>query len=179
MDSGVASFKVNTNIPALEVSGKSNALQAKVQIRRGADGVTLERVEAWMPVKTLQTGMALRDEHMRKMVFTTAGGGVPDLRFESGEITCPGVEPGHEATCKIAGTLTVRGVMHAFTIPLKIREEGNGATFRASGEGVMKLSDYGIEQPSQLGVKTSDEVKLRFDLNGKPSGPITTAMGRP
>lgn len=178
VDSGIASFHVTTNIPALEVSGKSSALRARVQMHRDTTGVTLERIDAWMPVKTLVTGMALRDEHMRRLVFTTAVGDVPDLRFESGKIDCPGVAPGHEATCTIAGTLAIRGVERGFSIPLKVRQEGNGSAFRATGEGIVKLSDYGIEQPSQLGVKTSNEVKLHFDLNGKDGGLVTTAMGR-
>jgi polyisoprenoid-binding protein YceI len=179
VESGIASFYVTTNIPALEVSGKSNALQARVQIRRGAGGVTLERIEAWMPVSTLLTGMALRDEHMRKRIFTTAAGELPDLRFEGGEVACPGVEPGREATCKVSGTLAIRGVSRGFTVPFKIRQAGNGSAFRASGEGLVKLSDYGIEQPSQLGVKTANEVKLRFELNGKEGAAVTAvAMGR-
>src|SRR5450631_1108739 len=61
VDSGIASFHVTTNIPALEVSGKSNALQARVQMHHDTSGITLERIDAWMPVKTLLTGMALRD----------------------------------------------------------------------------------------------------------------------
>jgi polyisoprenoid-binding protein YceI len=179
VDKGVASFQVTTNIPALEVSGKSSALQARVQLHRDPSGLTLDRIDAWMPVKTLVTGMTLRDEHMRRRVFTTTGGDVPDLRFESGKIECPGVAPGHEATCTIAGNLSIRGVAHGFSIPLKVRQEGNGSAFRASGEGTLKLSDYGIEQPSQLGVKTANEVKLHFDLSGKEGGPVTAAMGRP
>jgi len=179
VESGIATFHVTTNVPALEVSGKSSALQARVQLHRDSSGVTLEKIEAWMPVKTLLTGMALRDEHMRKYIFATATGDLPDLRFESGRVNCPGVAPGHEATCTVTGTLAIRGVPRAFSIPLKVRQEGNGSAFRATGEGTVKLSDYGIEQPSQLGVKTSNEVKLRLDLNGKERGLVTTAMGRP
>jgi hypothetical protein len=32
----------------------------------------------------------------------------------------------------------------------------------AEGEGVVKLSDYGIPQPEQLGVKVANEVKLKL-----------------
>jgi hypothetical protein len=36
-----------------------------------------------------------------------------------------------------------------------------------SGESTVKLSDYGIEQPSQFGVKTADEVQLHIEFSGK------------
>ena len=177
VENGAASFFLPTNIPAIEISGKSSALHARVQVQRDANGVTLEHIEAWMPVKTLVTGMALRDQHMRKHIFTTAAGDIPDLRFESGKIDCPGVAPGREATCAVTGALSIRGAAKAFSIPLKVRQETGSGAFRAMGDGVVKLSDYGIEQPSQLGVKTSNEVKIHLDLSG--SAQVTTAMGRP
>src|SRR3954453_16928682 len=86
IENGVASFHVRTNIPALEVSGKSASLQARVRMHRDSDGVKLEHIEAWVSATTLKTGMSLRDEHMRKRIFTTSGGEVPDLRFESGDV---------------------------------------------------------------------------------------------
>src|SRR5438105_15869361 len=53
VENGAASFFVPTNIPAIEISGKSSALHARVQVQRDASGITLERIEAWMPVKTV------------------------------------------------------------------------------------------------------------------------------
>ena len=40
---------------------------------------------------------------------------------------------------------------------------------RASGQGIVKLSTYGIDQPSQLGVRTTDEVKLKLELTARRS----------
>jgi polyisoprenoid-binding protein YceI len=178
VDNGVASFHVRTNIPALEVSGKSASLQARVRMHRDSNGVKLEHIEAWVSAATLKTGMSLRDEHMRKRIFTTSGGEVPDLRFESGDVNCPGVAPGREATCAVTGTLAIRGASRAFSIPLKVRQDGSGTTFHAVGDGVVKLSDYGIEQPSQLGVKTSNEVSIHLDLSGKEADLVAAAPGR-
>src|SRR5437588_11517050 len=67
-----ATFQVGTNMPGLFVKGKSDALLARVQLRRNADGVTLERIEARLPVKTLATGIALRDQQLREHGFPTA-----------------------------------------------------------------------------------------------------------
>ena len=40
----------------------------------------------------------------------------------------------------------------------------------------MKLSDYGIEQPSQFGVKTSNEIQLHLEFTGK-EGPAAITSG--
>ena len=177
VENGIAAFHVSTTIPAIEVSGKSGALQARVQVRRDANGLKLEHIEAWVSPASIKTGMALRDDHMRKRIFTTSRGDVPDLRFESSDVVCPGVAPGHEATCAVSGTMAIRGVTHAFSIPLKVKQDGSGASFRAVGDGTVKLSDYGIEVPSQLGVKTSNEVNIHLDLTGKESSLVASSSG--
>ena len=52
--------------------------------------------------------------------------------------------------------------------------EDNGS-MRASGQGIVKLSAYGIDQPSQLGVRTTDEVKLKLELTAKGASPQAKA----
>ena len=71
VDGGTASFLVTTNVPAISVKGKSTALQARVRMERNADGLHLAEIEASMPVSSIATGMSLRDEHMRRYIFTT------------------------------------------------------------------------------------------------------------
>lgn len=175
VESGSVSFTLATNIPAIEVSGKSKSVQVRVLLHRETNGISTERIEASMPIKSLQTGMALRDEHMRKLIFTTPEGETPDLHFESGRTRCLGVVPGQDATCSVLGNLTLRGVSRPFVLPMKVRLDNGGTSFRATGEGVVKLSDYGIAQPTQLGVKGSNEVKLRLDLTGRPSKQMMTS----
>jgi polyisoprenoid-binding protein YceI len=167
---GTASFDVDTNMPALSVHGKSNALEGRVRVRRGPEGPLLEQIEAKLPVETLQTGLKLRDEHMRKYIFTTSDGQVPDVRFVADKATCSKAS-GNQSTCELAGDLVIRGTAKPFTIALKVTEDKG--SYHASGDGVVKLSTYGIEKPSQLGVKTSDDVKLRLDFTARP-GPVAT-----
>jgi polyisoprenoid-binding protein YceI len=160
---GTAIFVAITNVPAVGVKGKSTALVARLNLRRLAGGLQLEHIDARLSVKTLATGIGLADSHMRK-IFTTAGGQVPDLQFEGANATCSG--SAKDTTCQVAGVLTIRGIARPFTLPLKIREDG--AEFNASGDGVVKLSAYGIEQPSELGVKITDDIQLHFDFAAKP-----------
>jgi polyisoprenoid-binding protein YceI len=178
IEHATATFQVGTNMPGLLVKGKSDALQARVQIRRDSDGITLEHIEAQLPVKTLATGIALRDQHMREHIFTTPDGQIPDVKFEGEGISCPGIVAGHEASCKVSGTLSIRGTPRAFSVVLKIREAAGAPVFRAGGDGIVKLSEYGIEQPTQFGVKTENQIQLHFEFPETAVTALDTRAGR-
>ena len=169
---GTAAFAVDTNISGISVHGKSNALAARLRLRPTPDGAVLEGIEAEVPVKSLGTGMGIRDSHMRKHIFTTEDGQVPDLKFSADKAVCTKAAA-RQSTCELSGTLAIRGTARPFTVVLKVNEDGEN--FRAVGDGKVTLSAYGIERPSQLGVTTSDDVKLSFDLTAKQAGPRAVA----
>jgi polyisoprenoid-binding protein YceI len=169
---GTASFTATTNVATISVHGKSSALDARATVRDGFDGLALETVQARLPVKSLSTGMGLRDDHMRRLVFTHPDGRVPDITFVSREALCAS-DAAKQASCTVSGDLTIRGIERPFTMTLMVRRVGTG--FRADGDGVLKLSAYGIEQPSQLGVRTRDDVKLHLDFMAHPAPISTTA----
>jgi polyisoprenoid-binding protein YceI len=167
---GTASFDAATNISAFGIHGKSTSLEGRARINRGANGLVIEAIEAGLAVKTLSTGMRLRDEHMRKYVFATADNQVPDLRFTGDKAVCSGSDA--QSTCTISGQLAIRGAPRPFSMALKVTRDGSG--YRAVGDGTVKLSEYGIPPPSQLGVKTEDEVKLHLDFVARSSAVVGT-----
>ena len=162
---GTAAFDASTNVSAISIHGKSTALAGRARIVLNAGRMTIEGLDATVPVKTLNTGMGLRDEHMRKHVFTTPDGQIPDLRFSADSASCSGTDV--QSTCQLSGQLTVRGTPRPFAIALKVTRDGGA--FRAVGDGIVKLSAYGIPQPSQLGVRTADEVVLHLDFLARPA----------
>jgi polyisoprenoid-binding protein YceI len=163
---GTATFDAGTNIAAINVHGKSTNLLGRAQIRQTGGAITIERIEATVRVQTLTTGLGLRDEHMRKYVFTTDDGQVPDLTFVGDKADCP-PRGGGEPTCNVSGQLAIRGTKRPFAIALKVSRTGD--TYRAAGDGTMKLSAYGIARPSQFGVTTPDDVKLHLEFTAMPS----------
>ncbi|HVQ28369.1 MAG TPA: YceI family protein [Vicinamibacteria bacterium] len=175
VNGGTVTFDVATNVPAVSIHGESKALQGRVRLRDRGQSVVLEELEASVKVESLKTGIGQRDEHMRKYVFTTPAGDVPDLRFAAKDSTCAASASGRERTCRVSGDLTIRGTTRPFAIVLKVSER-EGA-FRASGDGVVKLSTFEIERPSQLVVKTADEVKLRLEFTARPmAGKALTSL---
>jgi polyisoprenoid-binding protein YceI len=160
---GTAAFDASTNVSAISIHGKSTSLKGRAQIRRTTDGLVISRIEAVVPVQTLNTGLALRDDHMRKRVFETSPGVAPDLRFVGENIACEGA--GDAKTCRVAGSLLIRDTPRPFSINLRVSDKGH--TFHVSGQSVVRLSAYGITPPSQLGVTTADDVALRIEFVGK------------
>jgi polyisoprenoid-binding protein YceI len=177
VEGGSATFVVNTTVPGISVKGKSTALQAHAVVEREGSSLRLDKVEATMPVKSILTGMALRDEHMRRYIFTTSDGKTPDLRFEASGVACvPQGEHSSEVVCQVKGEFSIRGLTRPLSIALKVHADG--AAYRATGETIVRLGDYGIEQPSQFGVKTSNEIQLRLEFSAKPSADVIASGGR-
>jgi polyisoprenoid-binding protein YceI len=164
---GTVHFEAPTTVPSIKVHGKSTELDARASVRDIDDSLSLESIEATLPVKSLATGMFVRDEHMRKLVFTNADGSTPDVTFVSNGASCTSDRVKRQTECTVSGELTIRGVARPFTMTLAINR--SGTMFRASGDGFLKLSAYGIEQPAQFGVRVSDTVKLHFDFVARPA----------
>ena len=158
---GVAMFVAPTNISAVTVHGKSNALVATAVIDYQDKNLVVEQVQAKLPIHSLSTGMGLRDSHMRKLVFTASDGTTPDLTFQAGRTECS--PAGADFVCQVQGELSIRGIGRPFIAAFKVREDGSGR-FRSTGEGTIRLSDYGIEPPSQLGVRIAERVQIRLEF---------------
>jgi len=176
VEGGVVQFESETNLPVVSVHGKASTLHAEVQADRTADALQIQQISASLPVKSISTGLGLRDEHMRKYIFTKADGSVPDLQFNAANIRCA-VQTGKETPCNVAGTLTIRGVERPFAITLKVKSESS-SVFKVAGSAALKLSDYGIERPSQLGVQSEDEVKLTIQFTGREAVVNASTGGR-
>lgn len=172
LDGGLVAFDVGTNISAVSVHGKTTQVRGAARVRKNGAQVLLEEVNASVPVEALSTGMGLRDEHMRKYIFTTSDQKVPELKFSGENMACP-AEASGDASCQVTGKMTIRGVEKPITIGLKMKAAGGA--YRAIADGTVKLSDYGIERPSQFGVKCSDEVKIHIELQGREGGEALSA----
>ena len=114
---GSASFEVGTNIPAISIHGRSTQLEASARVTQMPDGILVTALQAVVPTRSLTTGLGLRDDHMRRYIFTTDAGQVPDVRFTSERANC-GVKVGQRATCRIEGQLVIRGTSRPFVIGL-------------------------------------------------------------
>jgi polyisoprenoid-binding protein YceI len=164
---GNVKFAVATNILAVSVHGESKTMAASFTLHRTGGQIQLENVRATVAPESLTTGLSLRDNHMRKKIFSLDDGTMPQLEFVSDRALCPEPAAGQESACTVPGELILRGVWRPFTFSFKVRNEGK--TYRVSADGLVLLSTFGIERPCQLGVCVSDEVKLKLEFRTNES----------
>lgn len=123
-----------------------------------------------VPLATLETGIKLRDEHMRDTLDTER---FPTAQFVVRKVSArsPKVVPEQPHEVDVDGTLTIRGVTREIRVPATVVYYPENKDVRGPGDWVMlstsfkiKLTDYGIPLgPKVLGPKVADEIVLAID----------------
>jgi polyisoprenoid-binding protein YceI len=171
---GSVSFEVATNLLATTVRGKSSALKGWSRVHESGSGLLLEEVGAVVPVASLRTGIKVRDTHMREYIFETTDGQVPDISFSADKVECSPTATSAAYTCVTSGTLAIRALSRPFATVLSVVRQPDG--YRINADGKIALSQYGIERPSQFGVRTDDEVKIHLEFIARNMAPATAAL---
>jgi polyisoprenoid-binding protein YceI len=148
-------FTAPTNLRAITVHGKGTALSGSVLL----EGHAWTAGTISLSVESLDTGMSFRDRHMREKVFRTSDGKYPPIQFswEKGEkASCSEASP-----CSIHGALSIRAVTRPAIFDCFERDS------TAECSTTVKLSNFAIDRPSQLGIQVLDEIPVRVLLRRK------------
>ena len=108
------------------------------------------------PVASLKTGIELRDSHLRKYLDA---GTYPNitLSIARGDIATPA--DGKSSSGSAGSSVTLHGVKKFEKVSYSLSKSGDTYTVIVKGL-VLKLQDYGIEQPSFAGVKVNQQVAV-------------------
>jgi polyisoprenoid-binding protein YceI len=98
------------------------------------------------------SGSALRDKHTATMFETD--------KFPQATFTGTAAS-GASTNVLFKGTLELHGVKRDLDVPGALRMEKEGLAF--NGDFVLKLTDFGMKQPSMLGVTVGNEIKVHID----------------
>ena len=128
-------------------------------------------------LKTLDTGIGLRNEHMRDNHLET--GEFPDATFTLTRLISSdktALLPGETANAVAEGEFTIHGVNKVYQIPVKLyyaktnkaaesRLGGSkGDLLSVSAEFTVKLSDHQIKRPELLFLKLADDQKIEVSF---------------
>lgn len=125
----------------------------------GTDSI---EVEVRVDLKSLDTGIGLRNKHMRENHLETdkypaavfRGGAVSDVSAES-------LSPGKSATLKVSGSFEIHGVARDMVVPVTVERDQNGSIW-VSTRFQVRLDDHEIERPSFLMLKLDQVQRVRF-----------------
>ena len=127
--------------------------------------ITRSEVRVSVPVASIDTSVAARDEHLRSPDFFAAAE-YPAMTFESRR-----VQPGPDGTLRIIGDLTIRGTTREVVI--EAREEGRGtdpwgnARIGFTGETRIDRREFGLRWNQALeagGMLVGDEIRITLDV---------------
>ena len=140
--------------------GRTN--RATGTIRADAAAPASSVVEVAIDLRSLETGVALRDKEMRDLYLETHK--FPTATFLSVGVTGPEViQPNQPAEILVAGDFSLHGVTRRLRIPVRVVLIP-GARIHATSQFRIKLTDFGIKVPHNVLVTVDDEVPVRLDL---------------
>lgn len=143
-------YKAKTNMSAISIAGKAKSTPtAEVEV----EGEKLTKFEVELSPNDLDSGLSLRDAHMREKIFQNADGSLPPIRFKlKGPVALK------SEVAPVAAILQIRGKEVAFTPNCSGGMMGAKLKFNCSGS--VNLANYDIPTPSHLGVKVNPEVEV-------------------
>lgn len=124
-----------------------------------------------VPVASLRTGIAMRDEHLRSPMWLDAA------KFATISFSGKAVKKVGKGKYKVSGSFTLHGksravvvVVEVKQIPAKLAKSvglGDADWIRVRGSFKLKLSDFGVTIPKMAAAKVNDNWTVKVSLFGK------------
>lgn len=135
-------------------------LEGKSQVLSVSDGG--EAVTITVPLETLETGIALRDRHMREKYLEVARYPQAALVIPWSALRLP--EPGQSLSQTVTGKMTLHGQSRDVRVTYNLKHAGD--RFEATGKVPLNMKEFGIQPPSYMGltVKPDIEASVAFQF---------------
>jgi polyisoprenoid-binding protein YceI len=114
-----------------------------------------------VPLANLNTGIDLRDHHMREKYLEVPKFPVAVLTVSRSALRVP--PPGERIEADAPGTLTLHGQTHPVSVHYDAKAEG--PAYAAHGKFRINMNEYGINVPSYLGVTVKPEIDVNASLH--------------
>ena len=161
---------VQVTVP-LKPGGAFNATTSAVAGTLSIEGLKPARLggEVAVDMRTIDTGIPLRNEHLREKYLETAKGEGYDKAVLSAIVLADADSETFAGSSAFTGTLLLHGTKHEVTGKAEIRPEGSGRRVRA--EFPLTLTDFGVTPPEYLGVGVGSRLLVKVSLLAVPTEP--------
>ena len=123
-------------------------------------------------LRSLQTGIGMRDRHMRENYLEVAKG--PE--FERARLENIKVDK-LSGKSPFRGTLVLHGERREVTGSVELQPQDGGA-YRIQAEFPVRVTDFKIAKPTYLGVGVQEEVQVKIALTAVPAAVGTSGRDR-
>ena len=111
-----------------------------------------------VPLANLDTGISLRNRHMREKYLEVDKYPRAELTVARGVLQVPGAGAGTSTAGEADGTMVIHGVSKP--VHFSYRAKRDGASLKVNGAVHLNINDYGIAVPSYLGVTVKPEIDV-------------------
>jgi polyisoprenoid-binding protein YceI len=155
---GQVSFVAVGKPSFLKINAKGSAATGALQLNQGAVSGNLE-----FDLTTLQSGISLRDEHMKEKYLEVGKYPKATLAIDKLAVPASFLASGTAATIPFEGTLTLHGVSKKVSGQADLSKVGSEMIALANFP--LKLSDFKIDVPKYAGITVADEVKVNAEVH--------------
>ena len=134
----------------------SNSSSAQGSLTMADAGQKVISASITVPVKSLDTGLSMRNDHMQKKYLEVAK--FPDITFN---IEGASIDLKPETT--VRGNFSIHGVQKQVEVPVTTSTDEKTVSIKS--QFPINILDYGIEQPKFAVVKMEPEVQLNIELS--------------
>jgi polyisoprenoid-binding protein YceI len=122
-------------------------------------------------LKSLDTGIPLRNEHMQKNHLHTEQ--YPQATFRARwlrEPSASALTPGQKLTVQVVGDFSLHGVTRRMEVPAEVEalSESEGAGLRVVARFDVRLSDHQIPRPQFLALKLDERQRVTVEFLARP-----------
>lgn len=171
---GRNTVQFKTSAPLEDIVGTTNKIAGEIKV----DPQNLKSDQQFarfeVELASLDTGIGLRDRHMREQYLHTDK--YPKAFFTLERIrkaSAVKLEPNKPVTVTAEGTLELHGVKRAVEIPVKVTylpESQStmgklpGNLLRITSQFPVKLADYNVERPQMVVLKVGETAHISLDI---------------
>jgi YceI-like domain len=149
--------------PGGAFEAKSSALGGEL-IPGGSKPLSLAG-EISLDLQAIETGISLRDRHLRENYLEVAKGPGFDKAVLSQVVLADADGAGFRGATGFDGTLLLHGVRRPVSGKALIRTAGSGV--HVDADFVLTLTDFGIEPPQYMGVGVSSKLAVRVSFDAR------------
>lgn len=124
--------------------------------------------EIALDLATLDTGIALRNQHLRERYLELSRGSGYDRAVLSEISIADAAGPEFEGRSAFSGSLLLHGVQRPVGGAVDIRRQATGGGARVDASFSLALTEFAVQPPEYLGVGVANKVIVRVQLTLQP-----------